>query len=942
MGDSVDIKELKQQADIVQVIKRYINLKPDGDGEWKGLCCFHNEKTPSFSVSEKKKIFKCFGCNEGGDVIDFLVATGLTFQDALKEISDPNNTSATPLVSKNNASKKTEKVVNWRQIIPAYNKEGMFHHYKHGMPSQTWPYYTKEGALMGYTCRFDLPDGKQVLPLVYSTDGTRTLWRYGGFDKPRPLRNLNQLAEHNNSLPIIIFEGEKTSKSAEKFFVSEVCTNWIGGTAGVKSTDWKPLFNKNVILWPDNDQPGFDAMHEVYQQLKEVAFSVKWVVNPPLADKGWDVADADWDMQTAIDYLRNNTIEYPGETYKYKTEEEAVLEVVHSVMQQKEEKGKKKAVLKKRGGDDDEAPPEKTYTAYRLKENPFFRMLGVQKEGNGMVYFFYAFATKTVICLTPSGMTKNNLMQLAPLDWWENEFPDKKYAFSVEEAVNYLISKSSEFGIFSYKRLRGRGAWIDDKRVVIHAGSRLLVDGKAKDLSKFKSKYIYEFAEDLDFTLESPLPKTESYKLIKLVELLSWERPINAYLFLGWCVVAPVCGALEWRPHVWLTGGAGTGKSTILKNVARPLLGEAGLAVQGETSEAGLRQLLANDALPVIFDEAEGGDRKAQERMQMVLSFMRASSHNDGGVLVKGSAGGSANTFRTASCFLFASIAVQIAKHADKTRVSILALMNPNKEVGKAKWKQFLSDYASFFNDDFCRGVRSRTISLLPTILANVKTFSMAVAAEIGEQRAGDQIGVLLAGAYSLTSDDVITYEKAVEFVKSKEWEEEKLEVENDEHRLLSFILEQMVRIETERGAVERTVGELVLYAMNLKTGGYALTDTHSQERLKRIGIRVDSKKALLFISNSDSNMLKLLASTNWSPNHNKILERLPGAFPVPSMRFSGPTGTRAVGIPKEVFYKYSVEDDIVPVPTTAIDMASEISKPVSDVFTQGEVNFES
>ena len=65
------IEEVKNANDIVEIISKYVDLKRAGDS-YKGLCPFHNEKTPSFMVSENKQIFKCFGCGEGGNVITFL------------------------------------------------------------------------------------------------------------------------------------------------------------------------------------------------------------------------------------------------------------------------------------------------------------------------------------------------------------------------------------------------------------------------------------------------------------------------------------------------------------------------------------------------------------------------------------------------------------------------------------------------------------------------------------------------------------------------------------------------------------------------------------------------------------------------------------------------------------------------------------------------------
>lgn len=66
---------IKNELEILSVISEYTNLKKTGSLYWKGLCPFHHEKTPSFTVSPHKKIFYCFGCHETGDVINFIEKT---------------------------------------------------------------------------------------------------------------------------------------------------------------------------------------------------------------------------------------------------------------------------------------------------------------------------------------------------------------------------------------------------------------------------------------------------------------------------------------------------------------------------------------------------------------------------------------------------------------------------------------------------------------------------------------------------------------------------------------------------------------------------------------------------------------------------------------------------------------------------------------------------
>lgn len=85
------IDEIKQAADIVELISGYVNLKLRGRNH-VGLCPFHNEKTPSFTVSADKQIFYCFGCGVGGDAITFIKNyEKVTYPEAIRSLAEKYN-----------------------------------------------------------------------------------------------------------------------------------------------------------------------------------------------------------------------------------------------------------------------------------------------------------------------------------------------------------------------------------------------------------------------------------------------------------------------------------------------------------------------------------------------------------------------------------------------------------------------------------------------------------------------------------------------------------------------------------------------------------------------------------------------------------------------------------------------------------------------------------
>ena len=82
------IEEVRERNDVVDVIGSYVQLKKKGSSYF-GLCPFHNEKSPSFSVSPGKQMYYCFGCGKGGNVISFIMEyENFGFVDALKLLAD--------------------------------------------------------------------------------------------------------------------------------------------------------------------------------------------------------------------------------------------------------------------------------------------------------------------------------------------------------------------------------------------------------------------------------------------------------------------------------------------------------------------------------------------------------------------------------------------------------------------------------------------------------------------------------------------------------------------------------------------------------------------------------------------------------------------------------------------------------------------------------------
>ena len=518
-----------------------------------------------------------------------------------------------------------------------------------------------------------------------------------------------------------------------------------------------------------------------------------------------------------------------------------------------------------------------------------FQFLGYE---HGKFYYMPR-ASSQAIELSISAHTKAHLISLtSSLEFWERNFTwnDK---LDWDRAIEWMMQESYKKGVFDPDRIRGRGAWVDANRVIFHLGMRMLVDNREQPVSQgLDSYYFYEHAKPLDGPSDDPLSDDDALELFKLAQSFTWESPSSAFLLAGWVVLAPVCGAIQWRPHVWVTGGKGTGKTTILNKYLTPLLGGIYRSTTGGTTEPGLRATLRSDAIPVLFDEFEQNDSREKQNVQNVLAMARIAS-SEGGKIIKGSAGGgAAQQYEIRSMFCVSSINVALVQGADRDRFCVLPL-----QKGSGDWRPLEARIKQLCTTETGRSLVARTLSRVPSIRANARTFAAALAHEHG-QRFGDQHGTLLAGAFSLlpNSNHEISSEEAAAFVNQIDWSSQrKDERDADEDQCLARICESLVAIE---GGKRLTIMNLIESLCGPKMGTLDGTDETADKILGRYGIR--TKEGSLFIANSNTNLEALLKDTQWSGGaHKQALKRVLGASSSSGMvHFVGSKKSRATVIP--------------------------------------------
>lgn len=317
---TIDVKSILDNTDIVEVIGRFVRLEKKG-ASYVGLCPFHDDNRPSMHVHPAKQIFKCFVCEEGGDVIQFLTSRGMSFREACNYLKD-----GTFIETQSKFHEQNKPT--WKQIVPDRHPVS-FQHYRLGEPNQRWEYHNEDGVVIGYICRFDTEDGKEIMPYTYCTDGTRREWRWQGFSSPRSLYRLNLIHQYPDA-KIVVVEGEKTADAVQQHYNPKnlIATTWIGGTSAVAYTDFSPINGRDIVLWPDHDteakyasgekkgefkswehQPGNQAMLKV---MSTVMANIKWLYVPDEYPHKWDAADKEWSKGEITEFIREHIGEPPS------------------------------------------------------------------------------------------------------------------------------------------------------------------------------------------------------------------------------------------------------------------------------------------------------------------------------------------------------------------------------------------------------------------------------------------------------------------------------------------------------------------------------------------------------------------------------------------------------------------------------------------------------
>lgn len=320
-----------------------------------------------------------------------------------------------------------------------------------------------------------------------------------------------------------------------------------------------------------------------------------------------------------------------------------------------------------------------------------------------------------------------------------------------ELAAESLMSEASRQGVWSpQERVRGAGAWTGtDGELILHLGDELLLVEPGRPAEPrdpgLVDRRVYPTAPPR--MKPAPLPEPggpdgAAAEALELFRTWNWRRKeVDPYLLLGFIAACMLGGALPWRVLVWITGGYGTGKTT-LQNAVKWCMGENGILQTADATAAAVRQILKHASLPVAIDEAEA--EEDGRKMQALIKLARDAA--SGSLSIRGGADHEAAQFTVRSCFMFSSILVPPLLPQDRSRMAILEL--DRLEAGKKS-----AAITERRMGELGARLLRRLVDGWPRFAQTIEAYRTAMGAAGHSARGQDVFGTLLACAHLLFSD---------------------------------------------------------------------------------------------------------------------------------------------------------------------------------------------
>lgn len=461
-------------------------------------------------------------------------------------------------------------------------------------------------------------------------------------------------------------------------------------------------------------------------------------------------------------------------------------------------------------------------------------------------FYYLSTQSKTIVSLSAPQHDGKYLVSLCTEKYWMEKYGSRKDKNGNDfpdwvKIRDTLLERQRDIGPFDLKNMRGLGVWEDDGRILVNHGSGVYSSQRGHSLSNIDphlgTKNFYKNAPSDGINFDDELTDLECMDIIRAFQLLRFKNEYDYFYVTGFLAIANVFQALEWRPHLWISAKAGSGKSWTLKQISNLI--HYKLKVK-DSSSAGIKQRLECDAKMVIYDEAE----PSMPHIPSVIDFARQCSTKNNDEILRGTVDGHALSWEANACFLMGSITVPNFSKADDSRFFIVEMEDLVSQT---------PDEVQMIEDAFERiekyGKRLlvRMVKNFDAFKSNIKTCRKMLRAKGIGAREADQLSVIMSGFIMLNTKGLATQSifdevwNSVKLSESDYMERNEIDNSADDAALALF------NLVLDRGSMK----SVKTYAEAFKNGHnyFPELDAHGCELIQeKDGIR-------LFVASTNANL---------------------------------------------------------------------------------------
>jgi len=494
---------------------------------------------------------------------------------------------------------------------------------------------------------------------------------------------------------------------------------------------------------------------------------------------------------------------------------------------------------------------DKVFDQLIVSEEEFFTVepLG-HNDGN---YFYISSENQQIVPLNWSHHHKGGLRRLvAGHAYWMKNYPlqidDESVKIDWDRASSELMEACHAKGIFDSTKVRGVGIWQDGPHYVIN-------DGETVHNPNPDSKFNYQKTIGVDYTFKT-YNSDHILHLLEGFKNLEYKRREDYFYLSAWFIQAQIFTVIPWRFHIWLTGSAGSGKSTVLKWLHDLSINSL---ITNNATAAGIRQRIKSSAKSIIADETEPDGGKIKGLIEMAREM---STNGEDYEALRGTVSGNALNFNTQCVLCFGSINIGELKPADLSRIFIID-MNTTKNQSEESFAD-ISERIKYFKMH-----KNQIFSLIYDNIDNILwntdfCRSFLKHEEKLESRLADQLAIAIACFYVYFNQGKMEkedYKKIVKEFKLIDSEYTDQNKEKDHESCYENLMSTIVDNYTQT-----TVAQAI---HNIR---YSDNENFIYEKmLGNHGLKYNKEDETLFIQNKNQN---LKAKLKEFPDLNRILKR--------------------------------------------------------------------